>query len=83
VKRERQGAVFESLRKNASETRLTTLPIPGGKFGSVVGSVACRAGTPVTLLNVLQLPPNYYLDPKGFSGLVDVRRLLREPGTVF
>jgi len=54
--------------------------MPAGKLGSVVAS---RAGTPVTLLNVLQVPPNHYLDPKGFSGLVDVRRLSREPGTVF
>jgi nucleotide-binding universal stress UspA family protein len=52
-------------------------------FAPVVRSVACRAGARVTLLNVLQLPPNYYSDPNGFSGLVDLRTLLREQGAVF
>jgi nucleotide-binding universal stress UspA family protein len=52
-------------------------------FASIVRSVACRADARVTLLNVLQLPPNYYSDPNGFSGLVDIRTLLREQGAVF
>lgn len=52
-------------------------------FAPIVRSVACRAGARVTLLNVLPLPPNYYSDPKGFSGLVDIRTLLREQGAEF
>ena len=52
-------------------------------FASIVRSVACRAGARVTLLNVLQLPPNYYSDPDGFSGLVDIRTMLRGQGAVF
>jgi nucleotide-binding universal stress UspA family protein len=52
-------------------------------FAPVVRSIACRAGARVTLLNVVQLPPKYYSDPRGFSGLVDVRGLLREQGAEF
>jgi hypothetical protein len=52
-------------------------------FAAAVRSISCRTGARVTLLNVLQLPPNYYSDPNGFSGLVDVRSLLREQGAEF
>jgi len=48
-----------------------------------VRSLACRTGAKVTLLNVLDMPPNYYSDPNAFLTLVDVTGLLREQRSKF